>query len=223
MNPSTAQSLVVSGFTLATMAGVASHAFTVTADDAYGNVATGYTGTVALTSSDGQVVFGGTPYTFTSGTGLDAGTHTFKRRAEDGGGAVAHGWRRMRRNSLTGSETGIVVTANTAATVVVSGFTATTTAGVAHNFKVTVEDIYGNIATGFTGTVTLTSSDTFASFDAPLYTFTTGTGADDGAHTFSGILQKAGAQSIAAASAGLTSTQPRRASWSIRTRLRASS
>jgi len=49
---------------------------------------------------------------------------------------------------------------------------------------------------GFTGTVSLTSTDSAASFDLTPYTFTTGSGADNGAHTFSGILQTAGTRSI---------------------------
>src|SRR5262249_50186363 len=46
-----AVSFVVSGFADPTTAGD-SHPFTVTAKDAYGNTATGYTGTVHFSSSD---------------------------------------------------------------------------------------------------------------------------------------------------------------------------
>ena len=46
---------VVSGFPSPTVAGVA-HSVTVTAMDAYGNTATGYAGTVKITSSDSQAV-----------------------------------------------------------------------------------------------------------------------------------------------------------------------
>ena len=47
--------------------------FTVTAQDAYGNRATGYTGTVHFTSSDAQASLP-VDYTFTA---ADAGMHTF--------------------------------------------------------------------------------------------------------------------------------------------------
>ena len=47
--------------------------------DAFGNTATGYTGTVHFTSTDGQAVLPA-DYTFTAG---DAGIHTFTRHAED--------------------------------------------------------------------------------------------------------------------------------------------
>ena len=44
--------------------------FTVTAKDPFGNVATGYAGTVSFTSTDGQAVLPAS-YTFTTGTGGD--------------------------------------------------------------------------------------------------------------------------------------------------------
>ena len=53
---------------------------TVTALDAYGNVATNYTGTVNLTSTDSAAVAAndlGGSYTFTTGSGQDNGVHVF--------------------------------------------------------------------------------------------------------------------------------------------------
>ena len=55
-------------------------------------------------------------------------------------------------------------------------------------------DPYGNIATGYTGTVHFSSSDTQAVLPAN-YTYTT---TDAGAHTFTGILKKTGSQTITA-------------------------
>ena len=54
------------------VAGVA-HNVTVTAKDAYGNVATGYRGTIHFSGSDPAAVLP-TNYTFTA---ANAGTHTF--------------------------------------------------------------------------------------------------------------------------------------------------
>jgi adhesin/invasin len=52
---------------------------------------------------------------------------------------------------------------------------------------VTVQDSYGNTVTGYTGTVSFTSTDTNASVVLPAaYTFTTGEGKDNGVHTFTG-------------------------------------
>ena len=54
------------------MAGV-NHSLTVTAFDAFNNVADGYTGTITFTSTDGQAVLPG-DYTFVGG---DNGTRVF--------------------------------------------------------------------------------------------------------------------------------------------------
>ncbi len=67
-----AAALVLSGLPGSTTAGSAASA-TVTARDAYGNVASGYRGTVRFGSSDATAVLPA-DYTF---TGIDAGTHTF--------------------------------------------------------------------------------------------------------------------------------------------------
>ena len=193
----TAASLAVTAFPTSTTAGAA-HAFTVTADDAYGNVATGYRGTVHFTSTDGQATSGsGLPsdYTF---TGTDAGIHTtFSATLKTAGSqsitAADSG------NSLNGSETSITVTAANAASLSVTAFPTSTTAGVAHAFTVTADDAYGNVATGYRGTVHFTSTDGQAILSAP-YAFT---GTDAGIHTtFSATLKTAGTQSIAAIDSG---------------------
>jgi hypothetical protein len=70
--PGPASTLVVSGFPSTVTAGT-THSLTVTAKDSNGNIATGYTGTVRLTSSDGQAVLQGNhPFVST-----DAGSFTF--------------------------------------------------------------------------------------------------------------------------------------------------
>src|SRR5262249_296709 len=69
---STASAFQLTGFPTSTTAGAAG-TFTLTALTAPGAVATGYTGTVHFTSSDGQAVLPG-DYTFTSS---DQGVHTF--------------------------------------------------------------------------------------------------------------------------------------------------
>ena len=85
----------------------------------------------------------------------------------------------------------------------VTGFPSPTTAGAAHNVTVTAYDAYGNVATGYTGTVHFTSSDAQAVLPAN-YTFTAG----DAGHTFSATLETAGTQSITATD---TVTAPSRA------------
>jgi hypothetical protein len=72
---------------------------------------------------------------------------------------------------------------------------------------VTLYDVYGNIATGYLGTIHFTSSDPSAVLPAD-YTFTT---ADAGKHTtFSATLKTTGTRSITATDTGnsnLTGTQ----------------
>ena len=195
--------LVVSGYPNPTTAGVA-HNVTVTAEDAFGNTATGYLGTVHFTSSDGQAVLPG-DYTFTAG---DAGTHTFT----NGATLKTAGTQSITAtDTVTGTITGtqsVSVLSNSATTLVVSGFPNPTTAGAAHNVTVTADDAFGNTATGYLGTVHFTSSDGQAVLPGN-YTFTAG---DAGAHTFTNgaTLKTAGTQSITATDTGtgtITGTQ----------------
>ena len=191
-------SIQVSGFPSATSAGAA-QTFTV-AVQADGATDTAYTGTVAFTSSDAQAVLPAN-YTFTA---ADAGVATFTATLKTAGTQsitatdTANGF-------LTGSGT-TTVTATAASVLTIGGFPSPTTAGSAANVTVTALDTYGNIATGYTGTVHLTSSDAKAVLPAN-YTFTA---ADAGKHVFAVTLETAGTQSIAATdtvTAGLTSTQ----------------
>jgi hypothetical protein len=69
---------------------------------------------------------------------------------------------------------------------------ASTTAGQTFSLILTAWDHYGNIATGYTGTVAFASSDPRATLPAT-YTFTA---TDNGTHTFDAALRTAGAQSI---------------------------
>src|SRR5437588_760548 len=83
-------------------------------------------------------------------------------------------------SSINGSQTGIAVNPSTATHLAVSGYPSPTTAGTLHGFTVTALDAYGNIATGYTGTVTFSSSDPQATLRAN-YTFTT---SNNGVRTF---------------------------------------
>ena len=64
---------------------------------------------------------------------------------------------------------------------------------MAFSLTITVQDAYGNVVTGYTGTIRFSSTDSSATLPAS-YTFTA---ADKGVHTFSGIvLRKRGTQKI---------------------------
>ena len=163
---------------------------TVTAVDAYGNTATGYTGTVHFSSSDSEVGFSlPSNYEFQSG---DLGTHTFF----DGVILITIGTQSVTAtdtvtSSITGSQTGITVSVASGVHFVVSGFPSSTTAGVAYNFAVTAKDPYGNLDTSYAGIVAITSSDSKAVLPASA-SLTNGVG------TFTVTLETAGSQSITA-------------------------
>ena len=160
---------------------------TVTAKDAYGNTATGYTGTIKFTSTDGQAVLPAN-YTFTS---ANAGTHTFSVTLKTAGSESVTATDTS-TSTITGSASTTVSAA--AASVFAVSDASTATAGTAFNVTVTAKDAYGNVATGYTGTVKLTSTDGQAVLPAN-YTFTT---ANAGTHTFSVTLETAGSQSVTA-------------------------
>ena len=93
-------------------------------------------------------------------------------------------------STISGTQPGIVVQAAAAQSLAVIGFPASVTAGAANSFTVTAFDPYGNVATGYVGTVQFTSSDSQAGLPAN-YTFVT---TDRGSHTFSATLKTAGTQ-----------------------------
>jgi hypothetical protein len=81
------------------------------------------------------------------------------------------------------------------------------TAGSAFSVALTAQDAANNTVANYTGTVHFTSSDTQAVLPAD-YTFTTGTGADNGAHTFTGgvALRSAGSETVTATGNSKTGT-----------------
>ena len=194
INPAAATQLAVTGVTDPVAAGTAS-SVTVTAKDAYGNVATGYTGTIHFTSSDTQATLPA-DYTFQAsdnGVKTFSGGVTLKTAGEQ--------WVKA-TDTVTATITGqqAAITVNPAAAVasklVVSGITDPINAGTASSVTVTAVDSFGNTVTGYTGTIHFTSSDGKATLPAN-YTFQAG---DHGVKTFSGgvTLKTAGEQWVKA-------------------------
>jgi PKD repeat protein len=184
-------SLQVSGFPSPVTAGTAG-SFTVTALDSSGHVDTGYTGTVHFTSSDPQATLPA-DYTF---TGNDQGVHTFSATLKTAGTQSLTATDSV-TTAINGGQTGITVAPGAATQLSVSAPSGAT-AGQAFSITVTGQDAYGNTATGYTGTVHFTSSDSQATLPAD-YTFTSG---DQGVHTFSVTLVTAGSQTITATDTG---------------------
>ena len=186
VNPAAASRFTVAGFPSPVTAGVAG-SFTVTAWDAYGNRATGYTGTVRFTSSDAKAVLPGN-YTFTA---ADAGMHTFSATLKTAG-----------TQSLTATDTANAATHRHSSTSTVNpaaasrlliSAPASVKADAPFSLTVTVVDAYGNVVTGYRGTIAFRSSDSTAKLPRN-YTFTA---ADQGVHTFTGlVLKKKGKQTI---------------------------
>jgi hypothetical protein len=144
---------------------------TVTALDAFGNPAPAYTGAQAVTfsgataspagddptatsSSSAAIDFGiATSLTFTAGA---ATTSIVLYRDENASlSAAAAGM-------TTSSPLAVDVAPAAAAGLTASGFTDPTVAGVAHDLMVRALDAFGNTATGYAGTVRVTSSDAAA-------------------------------------------------------------
>ncbi len=179
--------LIVTGFPSPTRAGDVG-IFTVTVVDANGNVIPNYTGTVHFTSSDPQAVLPD-DYTFIAD---DMGTHSFAAILATAGTQsitatdVASG--------VSGTQDGIEVDPGDLAAFVVQGFPSPVQAGTPGTFTVAAYDAYGNLITGYAGTVSFYSTDPQASLP-PDYTFTPD---DMGMHTFTATLFTAGPQSIVA-------------------------
>src|SRR5262249_52647827 len=153
------------------------------------NTVTGYTGTVTFTSSDVQATLPAN-YTFTAG---DAGTHSFSAMFRTVGTQSITA-RDTASSSVLGTQPGVVVNPAGASTLIVTGYPSPIQAGTGGSFTVTARDVFGNTVTGYTGTVSFSSSDAQAGLPSN-YAFT---GADAGVHTFSATLKTAGTQSVTA-------------------------
>jgi nitrous oxidase accessory protein NosD len=183
---------VASKFTIVALpttatAGAAS-TFTLTVLDSSGNVVTGYTGTVHFTSTD---VAAGLPadYTFTA---ADAGSHTFSTTFKTSGSRTISATDTT-NPALSVTSSAVAVKAGTAVKMVATA-PATATAKTAFSFTITMYDAYGNIATGYTGTIAFTSTDPLASLPAS-YKFTA---TDAGVHTFKATFKTKGTQTLTA-------------------------
>jgi hypothetical protein len=179
-------SLAMNGATTTTTAGAA-QTFTVTVLNADGSIDTSYTGTVLFTSSDARAVLPAN-YTFTT---ADAGMHTFSATLKTAG-AQSITVSDTTNASLSSTDRNITVNSAAASKFIIAA-QSSVQAGVAFGLTMIVEDAYGNVVTGYTGTVHFSSSDHKSTLPAS-YTFTA---ADRGIHTFTGlILRKSGNQKI---------------------------
>ena len=142
VNSGIANRLVVSSGA-SQVAGVA-FSVTVTAKDAYGNIASSYTGRVHFSSSDaGSGVSLPSDYKFQSG---DLGIHTFTNGVTlmTVGTGVLVTATDTATGSIAGSQTGIEVTRAGVVNVVISPSGSSVTAGASKTYSATASDAYGN-------------------------------------------------------------------------------
>jgi hypothetical protein len=161
----------------------------LTAKDAYGNTATGYTGTVHFTSSDPRAVLPA-DFTFTSGNagnafwGLSVALKTAGTQSVTATDTVT--------STITTTTSGIAVFPAAASQFTLS-VPATVTSRAKFSLTLTVEDAYGNVVPYYAFTVHFSSSDSTAKLPSD-YTFTY---SDAGVHTFKNvILNHKGKQTI---------------------------
>jgi lysophospholipase L1-like esterase len=177
-----ASRLVLTGAASATAG--AAFSFTVTAQDDAGNTASAYTGTVHFTSTDTSA-----GVVLPANTTLTNGQGTFSATLTKAGAQTI-----TATDTATPTITGTLSVTIRAAAAAQMFLTAPSTATALQPFNVTVtlKDRYGNLATGYVGSVHFTSSDLLATLPAD-YTFTA---ADAGRHQFSVTLATPPSQTI---------------------------
>ena len=185
--------------------------FTAQAADSFGNPVTSYSGPTSVTASasppDPQSNFPITETLNSSGFGIflgnlkTAGSYTLTATA----------------GTVSGTSASLTVTPSDANYFTVTAPAAATT-GSSFDVTVTAFDHFGNIATGYTGTVALTSTDPAAATLVGSYTFTTGAGNDNGVHTFTATLKTGGSQTITATDTSSTNPAITGSSSAITTR-----
>jgi autotransporter-associated beta strand protein len=156
--------------------------------DSTGQPATSFHDTIHFASTDPQATLP-PDYTFTE---ADRGEHDFTLTLRTAGS-----------QTVTVTDTANPSFATSAAASVspadavrfqVTGFPSPVQAGMTGSVTVTAFDPYGNVATGYRGVASLSSSDGQAALD-PAYAFTA---ADSGSRAFGAILRTAGTQSLTA-------------------------
>jgi hypothetical protein len=156
--------------------------FTVTALDQFNNTATGYSGTVHFTASDGQAIL-------PTDSTLAGGVGTFSATLKTAGNQTITATDTV-TSSITGPSNTVNVSAAAATHFTVSAPGASPP-NTAFNFTVTALDQNNNTATGYLGVIHFTSTDGAAILPANS-TLPGGTG------TFSATLKTLGSQTITA-------------------------
>ena len=180
----TASTFGISALPAAVAAGT-SHNITITVVDAYGNLATGYSGTFNVTCSD---VAATCPATATA----TAGTATFAVILRTSGTQTV-----TVANALGSQQTSATVNpSSTATTLTLAGMPANLTAGTLTKLTITMRDSFNNIVTNYSGTIALTSTDPAATLPATVVL------TNEGTKTFDVTLKTVGARTVTASAGG---------------------
>ena len=200
VTPSTATTLVVYIPPPTTMTSGAPFGLAIAVLDAYGNLATGYTGvvTIAIANNPGNASLGG-PLTATAVGGI-ANFHAFITTETAASGytlqATAQGLTPVTTGPIT------VIPAPATHLVVITQPPSLVTPGNTFGFIVAAEDDFGNISTGYTGTVSVAAP---SGSGANLGGITT-VAPQNGEATFSGLTltEANGGVALSVTSTGLT-------------------
>jgi hypothetical protein len=196
VTPGATSKFVVAGYPSA-VAG-SPQQFQVTAADSANNLTPSYLGTVHFTTNDWQAGCVPADYTFKD---VDKGTHTFTGTLKTANYLLSITATDTGNTKLSGTQSGIKITAGDPAIVVFGQAPKTATAGVPVGFSVRIQDRYNNLSPSFTGTVTFGSSDARAQLPPP-YTFT---GSEGGIANLSVTFNTPGTQRLNASAAALGS------------------
>jgi len=166
-------------------------ALTTTAQDAYGNTATSYTGAHSLVFSGASASPSGTNPTVSDSSGADVAfggatavnfTAGVAKASEGAGGGMKlykSGSTAVKATEgalLTPTAVTVTVAAGTATKLVLSSSTATPVAATGFNLTTTAQDVYGNTATGYTGAKNITFAGATASPSGALPTVVSSAG-----------------------------------------------
>lgn len=209
VSPAKLASLLVTGPTAPVTAG-SPFSLTVSARDGWGNLVPSYHGTIHVTSSDKQVSAGnGLPsnYTFTTGGSTpDTGSHTFSGVVLKTAGSASISVSDTTTTTIKGSIT-LTVQPGSAALILLK-----TPSKVMHgkpfSVTLTMQDAYGNTATGYGGTVSFSSSAGSSALLPAPYTFTA---TDQGVHSVTATVTTTGSVTITATDSldsSITGTSP---------------
>jgi hypothetical protein len=155
--------------------------------DALGNIVTNDASSLSITGTDPATSVSPAP------VGLVGGKHAFSATFKTAG-TQSFQVVDTANPAIFATFGGIAVSPAKAASISLSGLANPATPGVASTVTATLHDRFGNVATGYVGTVHFTSNDKTALLPSD-YTFTA---ADAGVHTFDLTLKKLGNRWITA-------------------------